>query len=754
MFYENPALDGFRSAMHRLLGWDFVARRVPVVRRRLALVGAIERLEGRVVPATILVTSLLNSGCGTLRAAIEKANLAPNNRGSGAHGDTIKFAHSVRGTILLTSALPALSTDMVISGPGPSALRVARSGASQTPAFRIFTVGRGAVIKITGLTITGGSAADGGGIGNAGSLSLVNTTISGNSAVGPPLSSEATLGGGIENSGTLSVTDSTFSGNSASGGFLSFESGGGIGNSGTLSVTDSTFSSNSATSAITPDLSAGGAASGGGIGNSGTLSVTNSTFSGNSASVDGGGGGIGNFGTLTVATVTNSTFSGNSATGPIDSSGGGINNGGTLTVTNSTISDNSATASGGGIDNGGTLTVINSTISGNSVTGTIFAYMFGSGGGIDNQYGGTLTVTNSTISGNSATVREENQMEGYGGGIADSGVGSITYVTVADNSAASGGGVAITFGAQSLFDSIDSIFQNTQGGNVSVAAGVFRSLGHNLFSDDPGISIAPTDRVNTNPLLGPLANNGGPTLTQALLPGSPAINAGIPVVGITTDQRGAPRPAGSAPDIGAFQVQPPLTVLSLQRSGTDHHPTVLVLTFNLPLNAIPAESLANYRLVRADDGRVISIRSARYDAASQSVTLRPKTRLLPSQTYSLTVIGTPPGGLTTTVGAYLAGAGPDQPGTDYVAAVNRKAQDGLQGGGSDRPLNRYNRTSLSSLPSPRPAPFPKSEPLTHGKHSGSHRRRQMLREGSDHALARWRDVPPLLVGRGHQEWPG
>src|SRR5271166_4292933 len=665
MFYENPALDGFRSAMHRLLGWDFVARRVPVVRRRLALVGAIERLEGRVVPATILVTSLLNSGCGTLRAAIEKANLAPNNRGSGAHGDTIKFAHSVRGTILLTSALPALSTDMVISGPGPSALRVARSGASQTPAFRIFTVGRGAVIKITGLTITGGSAADGGGIGNAGSLSLVNTTISGNSAVGPPLSSEATLGGGIENSGTLSVTDSTFSGNSASGGFLSFESGGGIGNSGTLSVTDSTFSSNSATSAITPDLSAGGAASGGGIGNSGTLSVTNSTFSGNSATVDGGGGGIGNCGTLSVA-----------------------------------------------------------------------------------------TVSNSTISGNSATVREENQMEGYGGGIADSGVGSITYVTVADNSAASGGGVAITFGAQSLFDSIDSIFQNTQGGNVSVAAGVFRSLGHNLFSDDPGISIAPTDRVNTNPLLGPLANNGGPTLTQALLPGSPAINAGIPVVGITTDQRGAPRPAGSAPDIGAFQVQPPLTVLSLQRSGTDHHPTVLVLTFNLPLNAIPAESLANYRLVRADDGRVISIRSARYVAASQSVTLRPKTRLLPSQTYSLTVIGTPPGGLTTTVGAYLAGAGPDQPGTDYVAAVNRKAQDGLQGGGSDRPLNRYNRTSLSSLPSPRPAPFPKSEPLTHGKHSGSHRRRQMLREGSDHALARWRDVPPLLVGRGHQEWPG
>ena len=684
MFYENPALDGFRSAMHRLLGWDFVARRVPGVRRRLALVGAIERLEGRVVPATILVTSLLNSGCGTLRAAIEKANLAPNNRGSGAHGDTIKFAHSVRGTILLTSALPALSTDMVISGPGPSALRVARSGASQTPAFRIFTVGRGAVIKITGLTITGGIAADGGGIDNAGSLSLVNTTISGNSAVGTALPSGfgAALGGGIDNSGTLSVTNSTFSGNSAMGG--SGSGGGGIDNAGSLSLVNTTISGNSAVGfALGSELAA---AVGGGIDNAGSLSLVNTTISGNSAVGTGTpsefpaalGGGIDNSGTLSV---TNSTFSGNSAMGSI-SNGGGIFNddSGTLSVTNSTFSGNSASgfaSFGGGIfnDDSGTLSVTNSTFSGNSAMGGLESV----GGGIFNS--GTLSVTNSTFSGNLATSTFSGSsatgflMGSFGGGIADEGVGSITYVTADDNSAASGGGIAVdspsgSIGPQALFDSIDSIFQNTQGGNVSVAAGSFRSLGHNLFSDAPDVSLDATDLVNTNPLLGPLANNGGPTLTQALLPGSPAINAGIPVVGVTTDQRGAPRPAGSAPDLGAFQVQPPLSVLSLQRSGTDHHPAVLVLTFNLPLNAIPAESLANYRLVRADDGRVISIRSARYDAASQSVTLRPKTRLLPSQTYSLTVIGTPPGGLTTTVGAYLAGAGPDQPGTDYVATVN------------------------------------------------------------------------------------
>ena len=251
-------------------------------------------------------------------------------------------------------------------------------------------------------------------------------------------------------------------------------------------------------------------------------------------------------------------------------------------------------------------------------------------------------------------------------GFADSGTASISFVTAADNSASSGGGIAITAGPRSAVVSIDSIYQNAQGGNVSVAAGsIFGSLGYNIFSDTPGISLAPTDRVNTNPLLGPLANNGGPTLTRALLPGSPAINVGTPVAGITTDQRGAPRPQDSAPDIGAFQVQPPLTVVSLGRYGIHDEPTALVLTFNLPLDVARAESLANYRLVWAGpdnrigtrDDRVIPIRSAQYDAASQTVTLRPRHRLPLRWTYRLTVIGTPPGGLTTTVGAYLAARG-------------------------------------------------------------------------------------------------
>ncbi len=163
--------------MRRMLGSAFVGRCFSGARRRSALVWSVEPLESRVVPATIRVTSLLNAGAGTLRAAIEMANRASNH-------DTITFAHSLKGTITLTRALPVLSTDIAICGPGPSVLTVARSSDLATPAFRIFTVSSRAKVTISGLTITGGSAVAGGGIDNAGSLSVVNARISGNSVTG------------------------------------------------------------------------------------------------------------------------------------------------------------------------------------------------------------------------------------------------------------------------------------------------------------------------------------------------------------------------------------------------------------------------------------------------------------------------------------------------------------------------------------------------------------------------------------------
>ncbi len=121
--------------------------------------------------------------------------------------------------------------------------------------------------------------------------------------------------------------------------------------------------------------------------------------------------------------------------------------------------------------------------------------------------------------------------------------------------------------------------------------------------------------------------------------------------------------------------------MSLVRYGIHDQPTRLLLTFNLPLDVARAKSLVNYRLALTTahqqtgitSKRTISIRSVQYDAASQTVSVQPRLPLPLKWTYQLTVIGTPPGGLTTAVGDYLAGAGTGQPGTNYVATITRKS---------------------------------------------------------------------------------
>ena len=122
-----------------------------------------------------------------------------------------------------------------------------------------------------------------------------------------------------------------------------------------------------------------------------------------------------------------------------------------------------------------------------------------------------------------------------------------------------------------------------QGQDVS---GGFNSLGHNLIGDTDGSSgWVGTDLLNVDPMLGPLQDNGGPTMTMALLPGSPAIDAGVPVAGITTDQRGISRTAYGPPDIGAFEAfqtgplvlaTPVINDGAAQRSNV----TTIALTFN------------------------------------------------------------------------------------------------------------------------------------------------------------------------------
>ena len=258
-----------------------------------------------------------------------------------------------------------------------------------------------------------------------------------------------------------------------------------------------------------------------------------------------------------------STFIGNVARSESDSVGG--------------------TVYGGGSVNVGTLLVTGSTFSGNLATN---GYCPGHGGGIVSQWHALGRPTPRS------TATPRRVLKAISAAASPTrGIMSLTYVTADDNSAATGGGVAMILGSATAGSSIDSIFQNSQGGNVSVVAGNFRSLGHNLFSDDPNVSLDPTDLVNTDPLLGPLGSNGGPTQTQALLPGSPAINKGIAVAGITTDQRGTPRPRHRATDIGEFQVHPTHSsrVSGSFNSLTD--PPVLVLALNMLLDASRAESL-------------------------------------------------------------------------------------------------------------------------------------------------------------------
>jgi hypothetical protein len=226
-----------------------------------------------------------------------------------------------------------------------------------------------------------------------------------------------------------------------------------------------------------------------------------------------------------------------------------------------------------------------------------------------------------------------------------------------------------------------SIFANSADGNLLVEAGaVFMSLGHNLFTDRPAAPLNSTDLTDTNPLLGPLADNGGPTQTMALLPGSPAIAAGVAVPGVTTDQRGVPRPQWPAPDIGAFQLQVLPEVRKVERHGVHYHPTTLVVSFTQPMDAASAQDLVNYQLVSAGpdhrfgtrDDQPIRISSLQYNAATQTVTIRPAHRLPLHRDFQLTIVGTPPLGLKSTEGLFLDGAGTGEAGTNYVIVINDK----------------------------------------------------------------------------------
>ncbi len=259
------------------------------------------------------------------------------------------------------------------------------------------------------------------------------------------------------------------------------------------------------------------------VGSGYTVGISNLTLQ-NGLAAAANGGALSNSGTVNI---TSSTLSNNFAS----FGGGAVQNSGTLTITGSTFTGNSTAVAGGAIENEGTLTVTNSTFSGNPISP---CGCEPAGGAVLWEVGGTASFSNSTIAGNTED---------------ESGDLSTCGVICVDPSFSS----TVSFGA--------TILANNTGGNCT---GSITDEGYNLEDTSPstcGFSSANNDIVGSDPMLGPLADNGGPTRTMALAPGSPAIDV-IPSTNTlcsasSNDQRGAARPDSgeSACDIGAYEYQ-------------------------------------------------------------------------------------------------------------------------------------------------------------------------------------------------------
>jgi CSLREA domain-containing protein len=212
-----------------------------------------------------------------------------------------------------------------------------------------------------------------------------------------------------------------------------------------------------------------------------------------------------------------------------------VGGGGAATLTDCTLSGNQDGVFGEGVyvAAGGTATLTNCTLSGNQA----YEGGGGEGGGIYVAGGGTAMLTNCTLSDN---------YDVGGGGLANYGTATLTNCTLSGNIAGDGGGLA-NHGTATLTNTI--VANSRGGGNCS---GKITSRSHNLDSDGTCKLSSPGDLSDTDPEIGPLQGNGGPTFTLALLPDSPAVDAGGPNCP-PTDQRGVSRPQGAACDIGAYE---------------------------------------------------------------------------------------------------------------------------------------------------------------------------------------------------------
>jgi hypothetical protein len=469
----NPTLFVAQGATSASFVYEDIRLGTPTL--TVASAGLSSATQQEVVDADLGVYDLNDdTNVGSLRYAIMHA----------ASGNTIAFAQGVTGTIKLLSALPALTLNVNIVGPGASSLIIDASAVAAGNAG-VFAVKSGATVTIADLTV---EDANNTAVSNSGTLTLKRVVLTGNQASSLASAAPDGAAGGIYNNGTLTVLGCTISDN---------VSGATLGAAG-----------------IDNEPASGG----------GNATITDSTISGNT------GTGIANNGSMTL---NQDLIQGNNASGQasfdIFGAPGGIYNGGTLAISASTIDGNTTTQSevAAGIDSeAGAVTISDSTISDNT------ANQSNSTGGIG-IYGGTLLIANSTVTHN--TTNDTNK---------------------------SGGGIDAAGETVTIFDTIVADNTSTTQNKTDVS-GIFTSSGHNWIgtADSNSSGFVSSDIVGTianpkNPdLASALANNGGPTPTFALLPGSPAINAGDNTNAPATDQRGLPRIVGGTIDIGAFEFQ-------------------------------------------------------------------------------------------------------------------------------------------------------------------------------------------------------
>ncbi len=432
------------------------------------------------------------------------------------------------GRSTLAASIPV--TNMLDSGVGSLRDQIAAAASGDTITFNVtgvITLSSGEISINKNLSIIGPGASVLALSGNH-TNGIFNVTFGNNVLISGLLLEYGSktgfyTGGALYNGGILTMTDSAFFSNT-----VTFY-GGALANGGTLLLARTVFTQNTAT---------GTSSYGGAIENAGTMNITGSTFVSNTAAL---GAGIANY--LGTLVVNRSKLVGNTAgNGGFFSDGGGLfNSGGTTTIINTLFEGNSATdasyGSGGGIENStGTLFVIGSTFIKNTAAGS-------TGGGILNDNSSTMVVSNTTLTANHG--------EHGGGGISNYGTMTLAFSSLVSNTALyGGGGIWVNSTLPVLVKDTIVAGSKTTGGDC---AGAFVSGNYNLSTDSTCPFTATHDISGTVALLGPLQNNGGPTLTIAPLPGSPAIDKGgdtCPAI----DQRGVSRPQGAHCDIGAVEL--------------------------------------------------------------------------------------------------------------------------------------------------------------------------------------------------------